>query len=217
MTKTLVACDVCNTLFDSNTTFDFIRFILKRDCRFRFLILQSVSSTNSPLYYLMVFLNKLVGRDVIRAIGIWFLKNKSEAHLAVLAKQFFDEYLTSRRNGLVFNLLKQQEGKIILLSSSISPIIKVVASHYGFGFVCSELDFNSSLANGKLKTDLTGKKHRVLKKLIADNNFDNLVAISDNHSDYEMIKMANHRYVVIKSETDKSFWKDLSPQFLLVK
>jgi phosphoserine phosphatase len=217
MKKTLVVCDVCDTLFDSNTTFDFIKFILRRDNGFRFFILQNISSKYSPLFYLMTFLGKVVGADMIRSIGILLLKNKSEDQLSDLANQFFDEYLASRKNQLVFRLLEQQEGKVILLSSSISPIIKVIASHYGFDFVCSELDFKSSITSGKLRTDLTGKKHIVLRKLMDDNNINNLVAISDNHSDYEMIKMANHRYVVIKSETDKSFWKSLSPQFLLVK
>lgn len=219
MKKTLVVCDVCDTLFDSNTTFDFIRFTLRRDDRFRFIILQSISSRYSPLFYFMTFLGKIVGTDLIRVIGIFFLKNRREDQLLDLANRFFDDYLVSRKNHLVFRLLEQQKGKIILLSSSISPIVKVIASHYGFGFVSSELDFISSITTGKLSTDLRGKKHIVLRKLIDDSdiNINNLVAISDNHSDYEMIKMANQRYVVIKSEKDKTFWKDLSPQFLLVK
>lgn len=216
MIKTLVACDVCDTMFASNTTFDFIRFVLKRENRFRHLILQGISSKYSPLFYLLILLGKLRGVDVARSLAISLLKGQNEAHLLDLSNQFFDQYLVVRKNEDVFSLLNKQDAKIVLLSSSISPVIKVIASRYGFDFVCSELDFRDSFATGKLKTDLTGKKHLVLKNLMSDQNI-NVVVITDNQSDFEMVKMANQRYVVIKKEIEKSFWKELSPQFLVVR
>lgn len=216
MTKILVACDVCDTLFASNTTFDFIRFVLKHENRFRYLILQSTSNKYSPLFYLLIAINKLRRVDMIRSFAISLLKDQNEAHLLDLSNQFFDQYLVARKNEQVFSLLERQEAKIVLLSSSISPVIKVIASRYGFDFVCSELDFTNSVATGKLKTDLTGKKHLALRNLVLDKNI-NVVAITDNQSDFEMVKMANQRYVLIKKEIEKSFWKELSPQFLKVR
>lgn len=215
MTKVLVACDVCDTLFASNTTFDFVRFVLKQESKFRYFVLQCISSKYSPLFYLIIVLGKLRRSDLVRTLAISLLKNKREVQLLNLANQFFDQYLVGRKNEQVFYLLNKQEATVILLSSSISPVISVIASRYGFDFVCSELDFKNSVATGKLKTDLTGKKHIVLKDLTGNHSMD-LVAITDNRSDYEMIKMANQRYVLIKKESEKSFWEELSPQFLKV-
>jgi len=216
MRKSLVVCDVCDTLFASNTTFDFIRFILKQENRFRFFVLQCISAKYSPLFYLSIATGKLTGVDLVRSFALSFLKNKKEQQLIDLANHFFDQYLVTRKNEKVFSLLAKQEAKVVLLSSSISPVIAVIASRYGFDYVCSELEFKNSVTTGKLKTDLTEKKHLVVNDLVRDQHIE-LVAITDNRSDFEMIKMANQRYVVIKKEAEKSFWKELNPQFLNVR
>lgn len=211
--KTLVVCDVCDTLFNSNTTFDFIRFVLKKESKFRFAILQCVSNKYSPLFYLIIAMGKLRGVDFVRSFAISMLKYKKESQLLDLSNQFFDQFLVGRKNKKVFDILDKQDARIFLLSSSISPVVSVIASRYGFEFVCSELDLIDSVATGKLKTDLTGKKHLVIEEITSNQNV-NLVAITDNKSDFEMVKMANLRYVLIKKESEKSFWKELSPQFL---
>lgn len=214
--SSLFFCDVCDTLYRSNTTFDFIRFVVTKRGRFSHLALWAISSTQSPLFYLLILLNKVTARDWPRQLALRFLRGMSSEELEQEATQFYQQYLVPRANREVFQYIKKPGVTAILLSSSISPVIKAIAQANGLSYFSSELELNDGKATGQLQMDMTGRKHEVAMKLMAERAILSVGVITDNYSDWELVKLADERLVVVASEAQKNFWKPLSPHFIVV-
>jgi phosphoserine phosphatase len=209
-------CDVCDTLYRSNTTFDFIRFVAAKRGGFSGVRLWVISSNQSPLFYLLILLNKVTGRDWPRQLALRFLRGMSSEELEKEATQFYQQYLVPRANQEIFEYIKKPGVTAILLSSSINPVIKAIAHANSLSYLCSELELKDGKATGQLQIDMTGRKHEVAKKLMAERAILSVGVITDNYSDWELVKLADERLVVVASEAQKNFWKPLSPHFIVV-
>ncbi len=209
-------CDVCDTLYRSNTTFDFIRFVVAKRGGISRVLLWAISSTQSPLFYLLILLNKITGRDWPRQLALQFLRGMSSEELEQEATQFYQHYLVPRANQEIFEYIKKPGVTAILLSSSINPVIKAIAHANGLSYFSSELELKDGKATGQLQIDMTGRKHEVARKLIAERAISSVGVITDNYSDWELVKLADERLVVVASEAQKNFWKPLSPHFIVV-
>ncbi|MBI3220362.1 MAG: haloacid dehalogenase-like hydrolase [Bacteroidetes bacterium] len=207
---------MCDTLYRSNTTFDFIRFVVAKRGRVSRVLLWAISSTQSPLFYVLILLNKITSRDWPRQLALQFLRGMSSEELEKEATQFYQQYLVPRANQEVFQYIKKPSVTAILLSSSISPVIKAIAQANGLLYFSSELELNDGKATGQLQIDMTGRKHEVAKKLMAERAILSVGVITDNYSDWELVKLADERLVVVASEAQKNFWKPLSPHFIVV-
>jgi HAD superfamily phosphoserine phosphatase-like hydrolase len=214
--SSLFFCDVCDTLYRSNTTFDFIRFVVAKRGRVSRMLLWAISSTQSPLFYLLILLNKINARDWPRQLALKSLRGMSSEELEKEATQFYQQYLVQRANQEVFQYIKKPGVTAILLSSSINPVIKAIAQANGLSYFCSELELNDGKATGQLQSDMTGRKHDMARKLMAERSIPSVGVITDNYSDWELVKLADERLVVVASEAQKNFWKPLSPHFILV-
>ncbi len=213
----LIVCDVCDTLYRSNTTFDFIRFVVDREKRVQRYLLLLMINRKSPLFYLLVIVGTLFRQDLIRKVTLRFLKGKSKIDLDLLAQQFYSDFLQSRANKKVFEkILSNSVTTTLLLSSSIDPVIATIAHANKWWFYSSELEWKQGIATGILHMDMTGKKHEVVKRIISEKHFNRLQVITDNRSDWELVKLADERFIVIKNESEKVFWKSLNPIFIEV-
>lgn len=212
----LILCDVCDTMYRSNTTFDFIRFIVRKKGRVHQLLFQLIAHRLSPLFYFLVFLNKVTRMDVTRLMAVRFLSGMSRTELDHQATIFHEEFLASRANQTIFEHLTNPATTVILLSASIDPVIKAIASAHQFNYRSSTLQWENEVATGRLQTDLTGRKHELAKEIISSQAYSSLQVITDNRSDWELVKMADERFAVIADESEKVFWKPLNPQFILV-
>jgi phosphoserine phosphatase len=135
-----------------------------------------------------------------------------------LAEKFYNDFLKERINKQVASLIIKGDGRqIVLMSSSIDVVINVIASKMNVDCYCSELEYRNGLATGRLKADLTGVKGDVTQRLltVADSSVE-LTVITDNKTDWELMKMAQQRYAVVKSSNEKTFWKMLNPIFIEV-
>jgi HAD superfamily phosphoserine phosphatase-like hydrolase len=214
--SSLFFCDVCDTLYRSNTTFDFIRFVVTKRAHFKQLSLWAISSKQSPVFYLLILLNKVTARDWTRQLALRFLHGMSNEELEQEASQFYQQYLVPRANQEIFQYIKKPSVTAILLSSSINPVIKAIAQANGLSYFCSEVELKDGKATGQLQFDMTGRKHEVAKKLMAERAIPSVGVITDNYSDWELVKLADERLVVVASEAQKNFWKPLSPHFIVV-
>ncbi len=213
----LIVCDVCDTLYRSNTTFDFIRFVVEKEKWVQRSLLLLVVSRKSPLFYFLVIAGKLFHQDLIRKVALRFLKGKSKIDLDLLAQQFYSDFLESRANMKVFEkILTNGVTTTLLLSSSIDPVIATIAHSNKLRFYSSELKWKQGKATGTLRKDMTGKKHEVVNKILSEEHFNRLQVITDNRSDWELVKLADERFIVIKNESEKIFWKSLDPIFIEV-
>ena len=216
MSKKLIVCDVCDTLYRSNTTFDFIRYVVNQRGKSLFSF-HLLTNRKSPLFYMLTAIGKLTGQDLIRILSLKFLKEIPLHELSSLADNFYFDFLIHRPNENVFRLLPTEDrANVILFSSSLDVIVAVIARENNLNFESSRLGWKEGKATGNLTLDLTGKKHEVVKLLVSAGDFDQLQVITDNRSDWELVKLANERFVVIKKDNEKEFWRELKPVFIEV-
>jgi HAD superfamily phosphoserine phosphatase-like hydrolase len=215
--KKIVVCDVCDTLYRSNTTFDFLKFVFQKEGILKHLALQIMTSKWSLVYYILIVGSKILEKDMIRSLSVRLLAGYSYSRILSLAGEFFDHYLNERKNKKIFELLIQEkkENYVILVSSSIDPVIKTIANQHGFSYLSSVLEVKEGKITGRFRSDLTHKKHEEVKELMEKSPSGRLVVITDNHSDFKLVEMADERYVVIQSEKEKKFWMSLNPHFIV--
>lgn len=215
MTKELFISDVCDTLYSSNTTFDFLDFFLQNKSE-KFL-LKLIRSKLSPLNWCAWLLTKITHRDYYRIFAVKLLKGYSKERLEKGANDFFLMLLKSKEITASISLLKEKidEGAVVYLaSSSLSNVIEVIGKELHIPFVASELHYNQqNICTGTLSSELTGKKLDYFNKLNRS-DFHTSTVMTDNFSDYTLAKWADQRIILVYSEKNKDFWKGLSPTFI---
>ena len=115
--------DVCWTLFYSNTTFDFLDFLMP-DVEYR-KVQKMLRSRGWRLVNLIVY--KLTGIDFLRKKAIRHLQGFTRKELMRKAEDFYNNYLLPRKIDEVWTL---QEGKkLTILSGTLDIIAETVAKH----------------------------------------------------------------------------------------
>ena len=208
MTESAAVFDVCDTLYYSNTTHDFIRFVAKeaagpaRRSAFKMLDHQL-----SPLRYLLVGVGLITGRDVFKMLSVAILKGMKDEEVRRVAERFVDEFLEMRKVPQTHKLIEQsaRDGlRIVLCSSSIEPVVAAVAKRLGVrDFVCATLETESGRYTGRIQEDPTGKKLSVLRRI---SNLKIDCAVSDNLSDLELLSAARRGIAVTHNERKRRFW-----------
>lgn len=215
--STFFFCDVCDTLYRSNTTFDFVRYVVKKKGLFSRLLFWSISSKASPLLYALILWNKLSGKDWPRQMALQFLRGMSHDELDREATRFYHEFLVAKANSQVFQYIQKPGTTTILLSSSINPVIKAIAKANNLAYYSSEIAMKDGKATGNFELDMTSQKHLIAKRLMEERALTDVGVITDNRSDWELVQLASERWIVITNERQKEFWNSLHPNFILLK
>jgi phosphoserine phosphatase len=211
--------DVCDTLFYSNTTFDYLRFVLEqRQLSRRQQLLRLLTKRWSPAFLGLLFWQKLTGGDAIKAAALRLLTGIPKDELYSLGQLFLRDFLSNRKIARTHELLEHlasSSTRVILLSASLDPIIAALAGQLKVEFVSSELDYDEKgCCSGRLRQELGGKKHHALRRLVGAGTTLRLAVVTDNFTDRELVATATVRYVVVHSTGAKQFWQDLTPQFI---
>ena len=204
--------DVCGTLFYSNTTFDFLSYLFEKIDAKRLKKLIEIRKKNNLMFLFRALVFKLIKVDLFKRKAVFLLKGLKEKDIHCNAIAFYNEKLAHSKIEDAFHLLANQKGRSILVSNSIDPIVRVIAQQLDVPYFATEIEIINGLFTGRIKNDLFGKKH----KKIADEDIHYFSVVTDNESDYELVKRAKTRYVVIKNNSDKKYWKDLDPNFISV-
>lgn len=211
--------DVCDTLFYSNTTFDYLRYVLqKKQLNSRQQWLRVLTTHWSPAYIGLAVWQKLTGGDAIKTVALRLLAGISKEELYALGREFLTDFLDTRRIGQTHELLTNLTGsstRIVLLSASLDPIIAALATALEVEFISSELEYNAQQnCTGRLRRELGGQKHHALRELLGEEATPRLAVATDNFTDRELVASAACRYVVVHNAAAKHFWQDLTPQFI---
>lgn len=191
--------DVCGTLYESNTTFDFCKWRCKN---IYWLIMMRLSSCILGKL-VNKFFCEFLGFELSRYIHLKSLSNTPKDILYRDAAIFVNEFLKDRCIISVCDLLNNDisnNNNVILVSASIDPIIYAISKKFGnVPYVSSTLDYNSDdCCTGKLFTDLLGVKE--------DLNFiDIKKVVTDNISDFSLCRYAE-KSVIIINDKNKKFW-----------
>lgn len=213
--------DVCDTLFYSNTTFDFLRFVLEQQgSRSKQTVLKALTTRWSPVFVGLYAWQKVVGGDPVKDVALRLLAGTSKAELYELGRRFVAEFLPTRRIGRTHELLAglvRPQTRVLLLSASLDPVIAALAAALGnVEFVSSQLEYDAQgRCTGHLQRELTGQKQHALHQLLgAPTEPIRLAVATDNFTDRELVTQAAVRYVVVHTAAAKQFWQELNPQFI---
>lgn len=213
--------DVCDTLFYSNTTFDFLHFVVQQQgATGKQAVLKALTTRWSPLFISLAMWQKVAGGDPIKAVALRLLTGTPKAELYALGRRFVAEFLPTRRIARSHELLAglaASSTRVLLLSASLDPVIAALAEALGpVEFVSSQLEYDvQERATGRLQRELTGQKQHALQQLLANQTEPVRLAVAtDNFTDLELVTQAQVRYVVVHSAAAKQFWQKLDPQFI---
>lgn len=192
--KPKVLVDICGTLFDSNTTFDFLDYsIVNRN----YILYRRITKT-----FVWRLLNKTLlvtlGYDLSRTVAIRFLKGKNKMELDQLMETFYTEKLSTIKHQAVWDKiddLKSNGNELILVSATLDFIATKIALKNGFKKVLSsKLSFENGICNGVISSDLLGRKIEFLEKEKICSPYN--IVITDNFSDLNLIKASREAIIV---------------------
>jgi len=195
-----IVFDICGTLFEANTTNDFIYFISRKN------IFNKLIFTSRSVFIFNIFLKKIFKVNLLRKYYLYGLKGYTYEELLILAEKFYEDFLTNHKIKYTHDLLykvKESGARVFLASATISPVCEVIAKKLGVDdFVSSNLEFENGVSTGKLVLNLAGKK---LKKL----NLESIeLVITDNVSDISLIMKAE-KVIVVTKKPKKESWDKL--------
>ncbi len=204
--KPIVIFDLCGTLYDSNTTFDFIRFLRP---------LYALIIFSLPLRILAKCLSIASNIDLIRTLAIYGYKGFSQDQLLQQAERFITDVLENKKileaDELLLQYCQDNSVTVYLASASIDPIVQLVARQYAVSYISSQLEYINGKSSGKLSVDLLGDK----KKYLETTHYQ--LVVTDNKSDIDLILASEKSYIVTKKKNVSHWQKKLRTQDIILK
>lgn len=191
----IVLCDICGTLYLSNTTFDFLDFFVKKNS-YKFLKKFCLNIVTKKINALVYYFFKI---DMIRSLLLLYLRGYSYENLKCAANEFYLQFLEQRKNDLVLKKLEELKAagcQIFLVSATIDVIAETIGGHLNATRVFSTklLYDKFGICQGKIDCDLLGNK---LPCLIHNNVFPPFdIVVTDDFSDLSLIRNAISAYIV---------------------
>lgn len=195
MSKTLVLFDFDGTLTKRDT---FPQFVF---CSQGYLKGLSGFLIFSP--YVFLFLFKLMdGAKLKEKLVAFYFKGEKEEVLNRKGNAFIEK-LTSE-NGFNIDVLKKFEnykaqGNVIcIVSASLDIWIKPFCDKHSTDYLCTELDYENGISNGKLKTlNCNGPEKAVrIKQKYNLTDFSSIIAYGNSSGDKAMFELANETHLI---------------------
>lgn len=207
--KVIALFDVCGTLYHSNTTYDFMKFFLKRNDSkryYRYLLMKSIFL--KPLWKSLIYLKG--NNHLNRKIFLSLLKGYNVKTVQKEAKYFVENHLTGKHIHELHVKLEShlsQNHHIVLLSASIDPVIQAIANHLGIPtFLSTQLGITNETYNGEIVFDMEGNKKASFEKNYRDKNEKFVYFYSDNKEDIDLLESVDKPVVVCKENIKVQYW-----------
>lgn len=191
--------DVCWTLYSSNTTFDFISFVVRKTKK------KKLENKILSIFFVkicLVLIGKILKVDLYRMLYIKLLNGYSRMELEELSNQFYDDFLKKRAITFSFDIIKKMpiEQKKIICSASLDIIVKKIASELSIqNYISSSLKYTNDICIGELDTDILFTKYDFFEG--DEINY----VLTDNLSDYLLVANAENP-VVLSVRKNIPFW-----------
>lgn len=199
-----VLIDIDGTLFNSNSTFDFLDSLPHGEWYTKY---RKISSS-----IIGRIINKLsillFHKDIVRIIGISCLKGYSELQLKLLGERFYDDFLLPRKNVEIFEILKEEQDKgsrIVLASATLDFLSNIICAKLkADSSTATELNYFGGICQGTMAKDRLGHKMEALNNLGI--SFPVNLTITDNVTDIELLLKSKDIVIVIYPR-EASKWK----------
>jgi phosphoserine phosphatase len=200
----LVVFDLCNTLYYSNTTFDFIEYILSQNhFRLKLRLFHTIYNKYSPIFIFLLLIEKFWIKNLIRNLAVRLLNGISRDDLYMNGEKFLKEFLCHHEISEIHSMLrkaKKFEVNVYLISDSLEPVVKAVAKEFDVQYIANKLQFFDGCSTGRLDKE----KQKI--DWVSEINYKELTVISDNKTDLDLLEKADIGYAVIHNEKDDRFW-----------
>ena len=203
--KEIIVFDVCDTLYYSNTTFDFLGFLFSNNW-FKKTLFWFYTTKYSPVFVFLVVLSKLLKEDFVKKKSLKLLKGYPKSALESQAVVFVEDVLETKKVRETQRLLQEaikSSKEVVLLSASIDVVVQAIARRLHVKSESSLLAYENGVCLGYLKSDLSGKK----RDYLALDLIDELTVYSDNYTDLSLLKAATNAVGVVCSEEQERFWR----------
>lgn len=203
--ENILAVDLCDTLYRSNTTHDFLNYSFGNDENYL-----SLKRKNSSFMFKVInkLSNNIFKYDMSRVLITKILKDRSKAEIEKLVDDFIENFLSEKKIESIHKIIdtyKTDGYKVIIISASYGFIAKRIAIRLGIDeCITSEAEIIDSKFTGKVKEDILYTKFSKFKNKFS--SYDNLVMITDNETDYSFVKETAKSYIVI-NKRNKLFWE----------
>ena len=180
-----IIVDICGTLFNSNTTYDFCRFFFVNSKRYRIL---EIIFNSSFIYLLNAACFKLMRKDIKKIILIKMLNGYSYEELYNAANLFYDQYLQNCKS------------EIVICSATLDFIADAIANKMHIELhISSRLLYTlNAKCKGKILVDLYGMKKSALQAKNISPPFE--AVFTDDISDIELLKFSVRRFVIVSKK-----------------
>lgn len=208
--RRLVLFDVCNTLYDANTTFGFVLQVAGQGLR--------LPRRSSPLYWAQAALYRFGIADLPRRRVLAALKGCERAALEAAARAYATGPLVARAIPATQARLAEHRAagdRVVLLSNSVDVVIAAIAEHLGTEWRASRLGFAEGRCTGRLQQDLTGRKLDVARALAAEMDpVPERLVYTDNLSDRPLVDWADAAVVILPPRARRAAWSGVRAEFL---
>lgn len=206
----LAIFDVCGTLYNSNTTYDFIDFFLKRNSKKKYLVFRMMKSVFlKPLWKAIIVVSG--NNKFNRKFFLSFLKDFDVNKVKNEADLFVENFLDKRKIEQLHQHLHEHLEKkhhVVLLSASIEPIVEAIAKHLKVNaFFSTRLGIHNEYYNGKLEFDMEGKKKNKFIEQYSTVNEKYVYFYSDNKEDIDLLSVVDEPIVISFSSDYENYWK----------
>lgn len=196
MENRTVLIDICGTLFDSNTTLDFLDFLL---CSRSYRLLRRMARS-LPWRAFNRCCRRLTGRDPTREMLLRHLRGRTRQELATAAEAFYETCLAARIRPRLQEIVAEVKAagyEPCLASATLDCIARTVARRWRIGRCCSsELDYDGDRCTGRLRRDLLGRKLEYLKEAGILPPF--AMTVTDDRSDMPLLRLSERVLVVTR-------------------
>jgi phosphoserine phosphatase len=207
--KKLILTDVCDTLIDLNSTYDYIKFLCKHNYWNKFLW----KLLNNRYFWLFSYITfRLTWLDPQRKLTFYFFKNMKIDDLKKI-NQSFRKFYISKKTKILDKIIehKNKWDKVVLVSASVNPPIDMLWSYLWVDYFSSELEEKDWIYTWKVKEDyLWNKESLFVSKKLDNSKYDNVSFYTDNLSDIwfitfiQKLSKNSNFYLIIKSERIKN-------------
>ncbi len=201
--------DVCDTIYKVNTTFSFLDHFCANNRKYLFF--RKITRL-FPIKVFNYFFYKIFKKDIIRFFGTSFLRGKEVEEVQKYSHIFVHTDLVQEIKDstvAMLNQYKDQGYQIVLMSGSYTFIIEEVAKYFEVDhFYASKLNTVDKFYTGKYDEDILLSKYELLQNEFK--KIDELVVVSDNKSDLELMQAADQSFAVCNKENDIKFWEHYS-------
>lgn len=208
--KNIVVFDICNTLYDSNTTFDFIKYcIVKKKINANLLSYNLITSKASPKFWFLFIYGRLTHIDYHKRAVVSLLKGVMVKDLKQWAMEFYDDFLIYKIQQRALDILNENRNQeIVIASSTIHPIAQVIAKKLGIqNYVATQLEILDGICTGRIKYEISGSKYDELIKNFHSYKLKISLVLTDNFSDIDLVSEAKEKIAICYNLKQFRFWK----------